>query len=388
MEITILDISFDFAEFENDSKLLWSVVPFANEINIVSLLSNITLYGLDKDKLSERAKIDFIKTVLGKWTKCIDVGDFERSFQEYLKVKRIKHKQKYDLIYLNRIKNLFEGLFNDALKVILQVEKDYKVDELHSFFSYPHKGVIGLFDVESHEPTEYCSYEVETATTTILNEHEIPLFTSDVEKYINGDTTESVSLAKELKQNILGGHSKDTIFIDKPEDRGNISVEKGDGDKKINIFREKFLEFVSPRSLTKNKLDIVRSELTNVYEPYGNILKSVKTDLLFNKEIIGIANAGLLYGDKLKPLAMKLQKAIDDNIYFQQIENSIDERTRYTLYFCVCSIEDLLLLFEKVSRMPKATIDFSREEIKAKTELERSTFFLYLKEYTDGNNDY
>jgi hypothetical protein len=346
--------------------LLWSVVPFANGINLASFLSNLILYDLDKDKISERDKVDFSNIILRKANLDLDFVGLENGFQEYLKIKGIKHKDKNALILVKRVKNSIEVLYNKALKYVREVEKVYKVDELHSFFAYPHEGVIGLYFLESHETTEFCAFEVETVITTILNGHEIPLFTDEVEKYIDGDITESVSLTNEVKHNVSGE----------------------DSDERINIYRDKFLEFVSPRTLTKSKLEIVRGELTNVYEPLGNLLKSFKSDLLFKKEIMGIAEAGLLYGEKLKPPTKKLQEAIDDNIYFQQIENSGEEKERYTLYLCVCSIEDLLMLFEKVSYMPRVTIDYSREEIREKTDLVRSTLFLYLKVNADGSNDF
>jgi hypothetical protein len=367
MEITVLDFSFDFAEFENDSKLLWSVVPFAKGINVASFLSNLVLYDLDKDKISERDKVDFIKITLGKPNVGLNIVGLEKGFQEYLKIKGIKHKDKNALILVKRVRNSIESLFNKALIYVQEVEKVYKLDELHSFFSNPHKGLIGLYFLEAHEPTEFCAFEVETVTTTILNGHEIPLFTDEVEKYI-GDPPNPPNETEDLRQ----------------ADAQNAC----DGEKKIYIIREKFLEFVSPRTFSKNKLEIVRGELTNFYEPLGNLLKSFKSDLLYKKEYMGIAEVEFLYEDSIKPAAKKLQEAIDENIYFQQIENSSVEKERFTLYFCVCSVEDLLMFTEKATKMPRATIDFSREEIKGKTDLERLTIFLYLKVNEDGNNDF
>jgi hypothetical protein len=349
MEITIIDISISFDEFNNVSRLLWSVVPFAKKIHLASLLSNLILYDLNKDKMSERAKVDYIEFTNSKNEK-LPPEKIEKIYQDYLHVKSLKHKNKDDLIFISRLKKSIDSLYLNSIERIFKIEEEEKIKELHSLFAYPHKGVIGCFDLEPHGPDEYCAYEVEMVTTTILNDYEIPLFTEGVEKYINNE---------------------------KPDE----------GLKNIAISRDKFLEFVSPRSLTINKLEIIRNELIKLYEPYGEKLKALKSDLLSKDEIIGAEEAGLFYRSNILPLAKDLQEAINENIYFQQIANSGEETERFTLYFCVCSVEDLLLLFENVAFVPKETIDYSREELKEKIDLKRSTFFLYLKVNEDGNND-
>jgi hypothetical protein len=79
------------------------------------------------------------------------------------------------------------------------------------------------------------------------------------------------------------------------------------------------------------------------------------------------------------PLIKEFQEAMDENMYFQQIENSGDEAEKYILYYCACRVEDLLILFMKASRIPKVTIDQVREELTEKVDLKSTTFFLYLK---------
>jgi len=356
MEITIIDGSFENDVLSLQGKMLWSVAPFSKRVNLITLIGSYLLYGLDHTNMDENTKFKFIKMAIGNWKSSMTQEGFERGYQEYLRVKRRKHKTRAEMLFINEKKHLLEVFHEEMLRYLIHIEKTFNIEELHSLFSLPGKGVICMYHIDSSDEKNYSPNDVDQIVTTILHDYEIPLFSDKVEKYIIAG------------ENISGDKSGDTMKDNKVEG------------EEINVFREKFLEFVSPISLTYNKVEIIRNELTKMFAPINHDLEAFNAVIGDNKNgVVGLRKAGKLYERKMLPLVKIFQAAVDENIYFQQIANSGDEMEKYTLYYCACSVKDLLILFEKVSVIPKVTIDQVREELTGKINLDSTTFFLYLK---------
>ncbi len=293
---------------------------------------------------------------------------FERGYLNYLKVKRKKHKTKADLLFINQKKHLFEVFHEEMLRYLIYIEKAYKIEELHSLFSLPRRGVICMHHIDATDVMSFSPNDVHKVVTTILHDYEIPLFSDKVERFIKGAPPNKMADA----QNACDPPNK-------MADAQN-ACDGGEPMPEIEVFRAKFLEFVSPVSFSFNKLEIIRKELVEKFAPINHELEAFKAVIGDSKnEFADITHAGILYERKMLPLVKVFQAAMDENMYFQQLANSGDETEVFMLYYCACRAEDLLMLFEKVSGIPKVSIDRAREELTGKINSERTTFFLYLK---------
>jgi hypothetical protein len=302
----------------------------------------------------------------------------------------MKHKPKDAMLFLTQRKHLMQNFHEEMLRYHNYLEKKFKIDELHSYFSLPEDdGVISLDGLIDYETTEYSSFEVELLTNLLLNEFEIPLFSDDVEKYIKVDNESLMNSEGEFKK--FGQVFKDMFNIARVKAKvARADSEEGsDSSEKILIFKHKLAKYVSPNSLSFMKLAIVRKELVKAFVPLGIRYQALKAVLQRPTEKrLSLRHTGVFFRLHILPFAKEFQKAIDENLYFQQILNSNEDKEECVLYFCACSVEDLLSLFEKVSKVPRATIEFVKEELKDKIDFNRTTLFLYLKEKADGNNDY
>jgi hypothetical protein len=361
MEITIIDSTLEEDGLQLQGKLLWCVAPFANSINLITNIGSYLLYGLDHSEMDEETRVKFIKIAIANWKSFMTPEKFESGYQEYLRIKRRKHKTRAELIFINQKKHLLEVFHEEMLRYLIHIEKSFKIEELHSLFSLPRKGVIGLYHIDASDEMNFSPHDVDQIVTTILHVYEIPLFSDKVEKYIKGNFTlpEVIEPEDAIEEN--------------PDEECEPPVE-------VNVFRTKFLEFISPASLTYNKLEIIRNELVQKFAPVNHDLEAFNAVIGDTREAFtDITSAGILYERKMLPLVKEFQNTLDENIYFQQIANSDDDAERYTLYYCACNVDDLLMLFEKVSGIPKVTIDRVREELSGKIDFDSTTFFLYLK---------
>jgi len=344
MQITIIDRSFEFDKNLKQGNLLWSVAPFAKKMNWTSMVSDFLCYSIPDEDITEKYKVSFYKVVVNGWNTDVKPDDIEKGYQTALQIKKMKHKDKNSLIFLHKWNKNMELFHKESLNYLKHIEKEFNIEELQPLFCIPHKGVLSLFHFDNYKPDEYSFVETEMLTTTILNNYELPLFSDEVEN-ISAEYNQSSS-----------------------ENTENI------------IFKKKLLEFVSPASLTFNKLEIIRSELVPSFLPLAEFLDDFNAKLLtekFNNSLIEKLNE--TYINYISSEISKTQNAIDDNIYFNQIKNSTDDPELFTLYLCACDINTLLNLYQNVSEMPKVTVDYAREELINKIDFKSTKLFLYLK---------
>jgi hypothetical protein len=345
MEITIIERSFEIENCLKQGKQLWCVAPFAENINWTSMVSNFLSYCVPGQELTERFRVNFYKLAIKGWNTDIKPELLEESYQISLQIKKMKHKDKKALVFLHNWKNDLEKFHRETLNYLKHIEKQFHIEELQPLFSLPRKGVLSLYSFDDYQPEDYSYIEIEILTTTIINNFEIPLFSDEAEKYI---TTK--------EEHNTGSNTKALIS------------------------KHKLLKFISPSSLSYSKLEIIRNRLVPMFKPLADFLEEYNSELLLNK-----FNDTLLeklndkYLNYILPEVSKIQDAINDDIYFNQIINSTDETEIFTLYLCVTDINSMLDLFHKVSNMPKATVENAREELKDKIDLESAKLFLYLK---------
>lgn len=336
MQITLIDRTFDMEETFRQGKYLWSVAPFAERINWVVMYNAILTYAFDHHRLTEREKIDYYKISIRLWKTEITPTFLEEVYQRFLKMRHQKHKDKKTLLFLNKWKNIFNAYHQESLNFIKSFEKQLQIEELHPLFGIPKSNVICLYNFDSYQPTEYSSFEIEVVTTTILQSYELPLFSDRIEKFIDTENTK--------------------------------------------IFRQKLLEFISPISLTFGKLEIIRNEFVSKFKLFTDYLEKLYLKISMKKfEESVIAELENIFQSEISSIISVTQTAIDDNIYFNQITNSVEDAETVTMFLCACSVNDLLNFFLKVSEFPKITIDNAREELKGKIDLEATTFFIYSK---------
>lgn len=345
MQITIIDRSFEVDKNLTQGKLLWAVITFAKVVNWTSMAGGLIAYAVPATDLTENYKVGYYKTLIKGWETDMKPETLEMNYRAVLEIKKMKHKNKNSLIALHKWNNIMESLHKESLRYINHLEKQFHIEELHNFFSLPQKGVLPLFHFDEYKSDDYSYVEIEMLTTTILNNYETPLFSNEVENFT-------------------------TVF-------DNTTSQNLDNN---SIFKMKLIEFISPASLTFNKLEIIRSELVPVFEPLAAFIDDSNTKLInqiFNPKLFNEQNDFMI--NHISSEISKTQNAINDNLYFNQIQNSVEEPETFTLYLCAASIDTILNLYHKVSEMPIVTVNHAKDELSKKINLESTKLFLYLK---------
>ncbi|MBC8488178.1 MAG: hypothetical protein H8D45_19275 [Bacteroidetes bacterium] len=352
MHITLINTPKSNVDKMYEPKILWSTILFAERINWATSQSYLTLFRYVINVMEERYRINTYKSFLPIWKIEPTPEKLEDDYQFYLKTKKRKHKTLADLKFLRSWGKFIKSLENILMDYIKQNEKILGVTELSSFMNRPGKGIISLYYISEfiHE-IGVQDTEIDAVLTTLYSEYEIHAFCEMIEEHLNFKTFNSNVRKDFFKKN------------------------------KFSALREKFIEVTAPESLTYNQVAIIRNELT---EKFKEVMNSIEE---FNKELrekkLSVENINEIkkrYIDKIKTHLSEIQKAVDNNIYMNQLKNKEDEPKVYKLYLVLTTMQNIVGLYEKLNIISKSSALYCRDELQQKGVLDALKFFVYLKE--------
>ena len=337
--------------------MLWSVVLFADDIGWSSAQAFLICHRYAFELDDDRFKVDTYKFFIKSWNTSITPDRIEANYRNYLKYKKKRSRSKKELNVFAKYSAFMKSLEKDMMNFISFNERDLRIKELSPFmysYGYPERkenDVIALtYHVPSNPKIHRENTDVELLSNVMSSNNEIPMFSSEAENHFCFNEYE----AKTNKDFFAKGQ--------------------------VNAFRELFLEFASPESLTSKQVEIIRNELNEKFKRITDVIEEFNKD--FSEKKLTADNLEEIktrYLEKLRPRVSEFQKAIDNNIYMIQLKNKEDNPKIYKLYLVLTTVRNIVGLYEELNIIKKDSAIYVRDELQQKGMLDVLKFFLYLK---------
>jgi len=355
MQITLINTPKSKVDKMYESKILWSTILFADRINWVSAQSLLILNRYTINEMQESYRIGIYKSFLQIWKTDLTPDKLEDDYQHYLKTKEKKHKRLEDLKFLRSWEEFIKSLENVLMDYIKQNEKILGVTELSPFMNRAGKGIISLYYIIEFLPElGVQDTEIDAVVSTLLSGKELHVFCDMIEKQLSFKTFNN-NFRKDFFKNNKSGALRDT-----------------------------FIEITAPESLTNNQVTIIRNELIEKFKGLMNNIEEFNTE--FHDKKLNFENMKEIkkrYIEKIKSHLPEIQKAVDNNIYMNQLKNKEDNPKVYRLYLVLTTMKNIVGLYENLNIISKSSALYCREELQKLGVLDALKFFIYLKE--EGN---
>ncbi|MBC8488179.1 MAG: hypothetical protein H8D45_19280, partial [Bacteroidetes bacterium] len=342
---------------KHEGKMLWSVILFAENIGWSSGLAFLISHKHYFEFCDDRFKVDTYKYYVKFWNTSVTPKQIEDNYNNYIKTKKKRNKIKEELKLYAKCHAFMNALEKEMIKLIDANERDLGIKELIPFMCLiefmedKENEIIALAYFIPFKPKVnreitdlYLIYNMTSAY------NEIPMFSNEIDKI--------------LSYKEFGVKTKKDFFA------------KG----KTNAFRELFLEFASPESLTSKQVEIIRNELNEKFKEITDGIEELNKAFLEKKlKADNLEEIKTSFTDKLKPRVSEFQNAIDNNIYMIQLKNKEDKPKIYKLYLVLTTVRNIVGLYEKLNIINQGSALYCREELQQKGVLDVLKFFLYLK---------
>lgn len=352
MVITIINTVNSAVDNKSEVKLLWSTILFADRINWASPSSYIILYRYKINEVPERYRINAYESFLKVWNMKLTPEKMEEDYQTYLKIKKKKRKTIVDLKDIKEWNRFMKSLEDILMKYISSGEENLGITELSPFMNKAGKGIISLYFIEAFtQEFGIQDTEIEAVLTTLNNKFEIHAFSDLIEEHLH---------YKSFNDNI----SKD--YFSKNEKAA---------------LREKFVELVAPESLVNSQVAIIRSELNEKFKDVMENIKELNKNFKEMKPSVKeTSEIKKRFGEMIKPHLIKIQEAVDNNIYMNQLKNKEENPKYYKLFLALTTMKNIVGLYEKLNVISKSSAVYCREELKKSGLQNALKFIIYLKE--------
>ena len=357
MWITIFNANETKVNKKREGQMLWSTILFADDIiwsSAHAFLSSQRHFFVFCD---ERFRVNMYKAYLKYWKTEVTPEQLEKDYQNYLRIKKKKKKSKLDLKAIAKSQVYFKTVEKVMMNFIDNNEKDLGITELTPFMNIYRSSrtkdieVIALACFIPHNPIlKKEDTDVGNIIDVMMTGFEISLFSCEIESLLS------------FKE--FGAKTKKDFFAK----------------DKTNAIREKFLEFVSPESLTSKQVEIVRNEFNEKFRGITNAVGEFNDDFC-NKKLTEDNKEEIKarYTEKIIPCISEFQKAIDNNIYMIQLKNKEDKPKIYKLYLVLTTVRNIVGLYEKLNIINQGSAVYIRDELQQKGVLDALKFFLYSK---------
>ena len=357
MWFTIFNSNTSKVHKKHEGQMLWSIILFAENIGWSSGLAFLISHRHYFEFCDNRFKVDTYKYYVKFWNTSVTPKQIEDNYKNYIKTKKKRNKIKEELKLFTKCHAYMNALEKEMIKLIDFNERDLGIKELVPFMCLlefmkdKENEIIALAYFIPFKPNvSRETTDLHLICNIISSYNEIPMFSNEIDKI--------------LSYKEFGVKTKKDFFA------------KG----KTNAFRELFLEFVSPESLTSSQVLIIRNELNEKFKKITDVIEEFNKD--FGEKKLTVDNLKEInekYMEKLKPRVSEFQNAIDNNIYMIQLKNKEDNPKIYKLYLVLTTVRNIVGLYEKLNIMNQGSAVYVRDELQQKGVLDALKFFIYLK---------
>lgn len=316
-----------------DFYIIWGLVLLADKINWSGSYSALMKYRLHAVNPKSKEEVIILKSYLKMFKVEIQEKIFDENFDIYLKIKKLKHKQPKNIIYINKVEQLlsdYKKYIDMALDAIFE---NVKLEKLYGLMGKPVNSIIGVF-----------------GNTTIIGG--VPDTEADIANVSDSFIFEEEAL-------VLSNEIKDYFKIYSLED----SVKVINYEEKA-MLKVPLLKIFSPEQLDENHIKIVRNELNNYFQEVSPDLISLKKSLLktfFGEESFETCREEILLN--ILPKVKKYQDVINENVFIQMLKNSTDNGLTYEIFLCVTSIRNVIDYMIDLDLLGSYSKEYIEEEL-------------------------